>query len=261
MFSTSKGLRTGMVFGMLNKFLRFLSKNFAHNNTQMIFCWDGREGSSVRKSFSHEYKSRRDHTEDKYIFDQIDMLFHAMNYYGFQSIRSTDGYEADDVGYTVVEVAKKKFPNQSILVISEDKDWEQLISPTVHMWKPRNKVLVSKPLDYSFEIFHSFLGDSVDDVKVSKSGLSKAEVVEIALEFKTVDDLLKHMKKHPKHPMAERVLKTEKKLKRNSELVKLYFMDKVAKQVVFRRKGIDAKSLLQLLTQLEFSKKEEYLRL
>lgn len=256
-FSTSKGMKTGVLYGMF-RFLIFLYKNFATPLTQVIFCWDT-GGKSLRKTISKEYKSKRDHSGDSDLFDQIKMFASEVEHYGYQSIHSPELYEADDVAATIVHHAyeKKRMP---ILLVSEDKDWLQLVSSkkSIHLYTPKSKQVITETLDFSFEVFSSLAGDAVDGVSAAR-GLSKSDVMLMSQKFDTVEAMISYMEQVKYHPLQKAVLALRDKLRKNSELVKLYYIKEIEEQIRLERQQPNEEKLLKFLSWCEFTKVEGYL--
>lgn len=256
-FKTSKGKRTGIIYGMLAKFLPFVYRQYAGKRTQMIFCWDG-HGENLRKSVSGDYKSNRDHSKEEHLFEQMEDLKECIPCYGYQCITSPSSFEADDVGYSVMLEAMKHNPNMRVLLISEDKDWLQMVRPGVHLYKPRTKQLVTEPLDFSFEVYHCFAGDAADVIK-PVTGFSKAEVMGLAMTYKTMSDVMKEAKEHPGKidVNIDLLLLNEEKLMENSRMLKLYHIEDL--DIKFNREEPEYAKLFALLESYEFKKLEGYI--
>lgn len=254
-FTTKAGVPTGVVYGLL-KHLVMLYRSYAGPATQFVFCWDSRASGDLRKSLVSTYKSNRDHSGDGVLFEQMDRFALLVGFYGYQSLHSVEGYEADDVAYTVVQEALKA-GYKRILLDSEDKDWRQMIGGCVHLYAPKSKQMVMTPLEFSFEVAHSFGGDAADSVR-AVGGFTRDEVFTLSTRFKTVEEMVAFMETNA-HLYRDRVLRHKEALLSNSRLVRLYHVSTIAERVQLVRQSMRQDEILEFFRQHEFSKPEQYL--
>ncbi|MDC3223460.1 DNA polymerase I, partial [Mariniblastus sp.] len=125
---TSSGVCTSAVFGVANTVFDIISK---YEPTHLAVAFDTREPTFRHEAFP-EYKAQRDALpEDIAIqFPWVDRLFEAMN---ITMIRKP-GFEADDIiGTLSVEAEAAGFET---FMVTPDKDYTQLVSDHVTMFKP-----------------------------------------------------------------------------------------------------------------------------
>jgi len=168
---------TGTAFGFL-KTVQFLLHQF--QTKRIVFCWD--YGKSKRMEMYPSYKtSRRKQKAGETPVEKearlamksqmkslrTEWLFEI----GFRNIFWQDGYEGDDV---IAAVVKESIGNDEAIMVADDKDLYQLLSPRVTLWKPRSKVLYTeKDLAFQYhgiqpERWHcvkALAGCGTDDVK------------------------------------------------------------------------------------------------
>lgn len=147
------GIHVGGVVG----FLKSIGSNIRQfNATRCIVVFDGRGGSLKRKKIFPDYKSGRknkvslnrfkefDSYEDEYqsmksqflrIIDYLDVLP--------VEVIAIDNIEADD---TIAYIAKQyyKDKNNNIVIVSSDKDFLQLVSDNISVYRPTVKKLYNK---------------------------------------------------------------------------------------------------------------------
>lgn len=127
---TSKGVITNAVYSMtlmLNKVLSY------SNCSHVVVVWDVNR-NTFRKELYKDYKSNRGDTapELKEQFNTMKDLLKCMNI----KQMSLEGYEADDLAGSLV----KKFENEiSVLLVTKDRDYLQLLSERTRLWLNTSK--------------------------------------------------------------------------------------------------------------------------
>ncbi len=129
--STSKGLNTSAIFGFVNSLLEILEKE---KPTHIAVAFDP-PGPTFRHKMYKEYKAHREATPEdiRLAVPYIKQLLEAFNI----PIVEVDGYEADDVIGTISRIASEK--DFETYMVTPDKDYAQLVSSNVFMFKPRSK--------------------------------------------------------------------------------------------------------------------------
>ncbi len=127
----SKGLDTSAVFGFVNTLNEVIRKE---KPTHMAVVFD-RPTPTLRHLEYPEYKAQREAMPDalRNALPYIDQLLEAFNIPKLYK----DGYEADDVIGTLA----KKAENQGFqtYMMTSDKDFAQLVSENIFMYRPGNK--------------------------------------------------------------------------------------------------------------------------
>ena len=175
--------------------------------------WEG-GGSPRRRAIFKDYKKgRRPQRLNRYYLDdipdtvqnrdnQISLIIEALKCVPAIQMYIPD-CEADDI---IAYIAKNNFKENRCVIVSSDKDFYQLLSPTVIQWSPgQKKYITPKTLLEKFGIsaanfctVRSFIGDESDSIDgVGNAGfksLSKRFPKLMEKEFVSIDDLLKMAK-------------------------------------------------------------------
>jgi 5'-3' exonuclease len=148
--------------------IRWVKKEYSKAYGEIIVCIDSR--NNWRKDIYAEYKGHRskkraesniDYTEFyQLITDTVEKL---KDFFPFKVVE-VDYAEADDV---ISVLSKEYSKNQDVLIISEDKDFKQLlVYPRVKQFKPIEKKFVSiTPEELTeWRLEHTIKGDEGDNV-------------------------------------------------------------------------------------------------
>jgi DNA polymerase I len=124
----SKGLNTSAIFGFTNTLLDLISKE---NPTHIAVVFDP-PYPTFRHAIYKEYKANREATPEdiKKSIPYIKQLIEGFNI----PIIQVDGYEADDVIGTLAKKAEKE--GYTTYMMTPDKDYGQLVSDNILMYKP-----------------------------------------------------------------------------------------------------------------------------
>jgi len=148
--------------------------------TRVVVVFDGKNGSAKRRQLYPGYKSTRKVTirlnraeavdkED----NQLQQLVRLIDYLETLPITviTLDESEADDV---IAYIANEYINSQEshTFIMSSDKDFLQLVNPTVHVWSPTKKKLYYEDDVYTeygvipqnFAVFRALDGDSSDNI-------------------------------------------------------------------------------------------------
>lgn len=124
----SKGQNISAVFGFFRN-LSILIKNFKPK--YFIAAMDSRTPTFRHLAYK-DYKATRQKTPED-LKAQFPMIEECLKVLGIPVLR-VDGYEADDVVATIARQCDKK--GQHCLILSADKDLQQLTNQNIHMLKP-----------------------------------------------------------------------------------------------------------------------------
>ena len=127
----SKGLDTSAVFGFVNTLNEVISKQ---KPTHIAVVFDTKKKTERHIEFP-EYKAHREAMPDglRDALPYIDALLEAYNIPKL----FVDGYEADDVIGTLAKKAEKE--GFQTYMMTSDKDFAQLVSDNIFMYRPGNK--------------------------------------------------------------------------------------------------------------------------
>jgi len=164
----SKGTDTSAIMGFMNSLLDVIKRE---RPDHLAVCFD-KGGSVDRIEMFPEYKANRDATPEaiKIAVPYIESILKAMHI----PIIVKPGYEADDIIGTLAKKAEKE--GYKTFMVTPDKDFAQLVSDNIFMYKPRfgggYDVWGIPEVQQNFEIKHpdqviDFLamkGDAVDNI-------------------------------------------------------------------------------------------------
>ncbi|MBU46057.1 MAG: DNA polymerase I [Flavobacteriales bacterium] len=127
----SKGLDTSAIFGFTNTLNEVIRKE---NPSHIAVVFD-RSAPTKRHIEYPEYKAQRDAMPDgiREALPYIDKLLEAFNIPKLYK----DGFEADDVIGTLAKKAEEK--GYKTYMMTSDKDFAQLVSENIFMYRPGNK--------------------------------------------------------------------------------------------------------------------------
>ena len=153
--------------------------------SRCVIVFDGRGGSARRKKIYGEYKGNRANKtrlrrHDHQQFATIEDEQEAMRYQFSRlvayldnlpiTLLSIDGIEADD---TIAYIAQMyEDISKKVTIVSTDRDFYQLISPTLQVWSPIKKKMYDEaalieefgvhPMNYV--VYRTFTGDNSDNI-------------------------------------------------------------------------------------------------
>jgi 5'-3' exonuclease len=207
----------GMYLTTLNQIRTFVEK---FKPSKVLFILDGPEAGERRRQVYPNYKGKRrikERVSKVQIMDDGDNMVYGVEG-AFQnqliktfeflkllpvSILSVPYAEADDVISYLALKNKDKYKN---IIISNDKDYLQLVSENIYVYRWKSKVLYSPEAfsqEYKIRAEHYIykkvlLGDAGDMVEGIK-GIGEKTFSEVSLEFmkeennfKTLDDFMTH---------------------------------------------------------------------
>lgn len=128
----SQGVNTSAIFGFINTMLEIIDN---HAPTHLGVAFDTKEPTPRHKIFP-AYKAQRDAMPEDLAFaiPQVKRILKAFNI----PVIEIPGFEADDIIGTMAKQADDEGSFHTFMV-TPDKDFAQLVSPTTTMWKPGRK--------------------------------------------------------------------------------------------------------------------------
>jgi 5'-3' exonuclease len=129
--SNSLGQPTTVIYGMLRALETFAKSNKVDKT---VVCWDLPGGSAWRKGLFKHYKANRVYKDMQPYFDELDACRCYLTGFGIPQMQCK-GIEADDV---IAFVARDSIAEngKKTIVFSDDKDYYQLLTPSVSIWRP-----------------------------------------------------------------------------------------------------------------------------
>ncbi len=195
----SKGLDTSAIFGFTNSLVEVINKQ---KPTHLAVVFDTPKKTQRHVDFP-EYKAQREAMPEgiSNALPYIDKLLEAFNIPKIYK----DGFEADDVIGTLAKKAEQK--GYKVYMMTSDKDFAQLVSENIFMYRPGNKwqptqtwgiaeVLekfnikkVSQVID-----FLAMMGDASDNIP-GISGVGKKTAQKFIAEFGSIEGLFANTEK------------------------------------------------------------------
>lgn len=209
--------------GILRKVINNLQPNYVY----VIF--DG-ENKLSRQDEIPEYKTnRKDYSSVEDIDNPFLQLEKIKELLAVSQIkfRETDNCEADDY---IASIVKAHCENVNIVIFSPDKDFYQLISPTVSIFHYRGKK--SEIIDKSsfekkfgfapiqFADYLALLGDKADNISGVK-GIGKVTAQKLVIEFQSIQNLLENVKRISSNNLKTLIIENKSKILKNYKVVNL----------------------------------------
>ncbi len=253
---TSGGNCTSAIFGVANTLLDIIRRE---EPTHLAAAFDTSEPTARHTAFP-QYKAQRDAMPED-IASQlpwIDRLFDAFN---ITCIR-IPGYEADDIiGTLAHQAADAGFDT---LMVTPDKDYDQLVRENVHVWKPGRKgsefelLGVSEVLakwevsrvDQVIDVL-GLMGDASDNIP-GVPGIGPKTAQKLVADFGSLENLIA-CSDQLKGKQKERIQENVEQALLSKQLVTIQ-LDVPHNLDInsFRWKSYDERKLKALLSDLEF---------
>lgn len=195
----SKNLNIATILGFINFLIKLIKKE---KPTHLGICFDSQDKTFRHKEFKF-YKSKRNKTP-QIIKDSIPYIKNILNSMNIYNINNTH-YEADDLIGTLTKKAEKH--NFQIFIVTYDKDFAQLVSEKVFIYKPLSKyphieILGIKEIKIKFDISHpiqiidllGIMGDSADNIP-GFPGIGEKTAKILLKKFNSLENILKNINK------------------------------------------------------------------
>ena len=188
---------TGGIHNSLQMIQR-IEREYLMMGGEMFFLFDNcHSGVSRRRVIDPDYKKNREKREEAF-FKGLD-FFHLILLAYKDTYRTVkmEGMEADDLVAPLVDL----YPDDSILLVSNDMDWFRKISDNVHVAKYENKnyKIYNKEIffkKFNFEptsnkicLFKSFRGDDGDNVPIGVKGIRTDTLIKLIQDHDTISDI------------------------------------------------------------------------
>ena len=163
-----------MVRNIILNNIRLIRNKFKNDYGEIVLCCDA--GNYWRKDIFPHYKASRKTKQQKSDFDW-NALFNILGkvreeireFFPYK-VLNVERCEADDVIATIAKRAAESFPVEDVLIVSSDKDFQQLQKHgNVKQWNPIKKAFVKCPDPEKFLQDLIIRGDSGDGVPNSLS--------------------------------------------------------------------------------------------
>jgi DNA polymerase-1 len=195
--TNSKGLNTSTILGFVNTMDEVLRKE-TPSHIAVVF---DPSGPTFRKDLYPEYKANREATPEdiKLTIPWIKKIIEAYNI----PVVEVENFEADDVIGTLAFKAEKE--GFTVFMMTPDKDYSQLVSDNIFMFKPKRsgndiEILGPKEINEKFQTSDpkqvidvlALWGDSSDNVP-GVPGIGEKTAKKLISEYGSVENVYKNL--------------------------------------------------------------------
>jgi DNA polymerase-1 len=216
--------------------------------TRLIITFDGKGGSKKRKEIFSDYKGNRLQPKSfnrAEIFENAEDEHKSMKHQFVRLIQylrcipvtvvTADHVEADDlISYLVTDVAIKH--NSEILLISDDKDYLQLVNEKVNVYRPVEKRLYKLDTvkerfgvpSANYHLYKVFIGDSADNIPgVPGIGPKTVGKIQILHESRVIglEEFIQYLEDNKDDKLCKKILEHKETVIRNYKLMQLHSVD------------------------------------
>lgn len=252
----SKGLNTSAILGFVNTLEEVLKKE---NPTHIAVAFDP-DGPTFRHEAYKEYKAQREETPED-IRLAVPIIKEIIDAYNIKRIE-VPYYEADDIIGTISKKAEKE--GMDVYMMTPDKDYGQLTSKNIYMYKPKfagsgfdilNEESIMKKYNLASPLLMidllGLMGDASDNIP-GCPGVGAKTAEKLINEFGTIENILSNTSQ------IKGALKT--KLEENKEqIIFSKFLATIKTDVPlefdkieYERKNIDEEKIEKIFDELEF---------
>ncbi len=256
--SSPKGLPTNALYGLLSMTIKFLEEN---KPQYIVYCFD-HEKPSFRVKIYPEYKANRgEMPEDLKV--QIPYIKKMISALGIRMVEQ-EGYEADDLIGSLTAMTQKE--NFKVVIISGDKDFAQLVSPSVSLYDPMKSVHYDPSgvkekwgiHPHQVNDYLAIVGDSSDNIP-GVLGIGSKGAQKLLEEYNSLENIYKKIDEIPKK-LAEKLIQSKEKAFLSKKLACIKTDIDLKKALPSFQKGaIKTKELKLLLQELGFKTFEKKL--
>ena len=229
--TTSRGENTSIAWGVANFLKRLLN-----THKPELLAWVHDSGATFRDELYPDYKATREKLADdlQADFDQgLERVLQLLAAYDIP-VLTAEGFEADDV---IGTMAKKGVEaGYNVVIVSGDKDFQQLVRPGVWLLNPgrggpasveenwvgmenasdRLGVPPERVIDYL-----AIVGDSSDNVPGVK-GIGEKGAIELITQYGPLENILAHTNEITKKRPREALLQYEAEARLSKQLVTIH---------------------------------------
>src|ERR1700712_3197852 len=193
---TSAGVNTSAVMGFTNTLLEVLRKE---KPTHMAVVFDT-DAPTERHTEFEAYKAHREAMPED-LSKALPYIFKVVLGFNIPLITS-DGYEADDIIGTLAKKAETK--GYQVYCMTPDKDFGQLVSPNIHIYKPARmgndmeilgvpEVLAKWEIEHVHQVIDilGLWGDAVDNIP-GIPGIGEKTAKSLIKQYGSVENIIAH---------------------------------------------------------------------
>ncbi len=253
---TSKGMNTNAMFGFTNTLLELFQKE---KPTHIAIVFDT-HAPTVRHEMDANYKAQRAETPED-IIKAVPYIIRIAEAFGIPVLMK-DGYEADDIIGTLSKHAEKD--GFEVYMMTSDKDYGQLVTDHVFIYKPSNKgnppeILGCKEICAKWQIENvnqlidilGLMGDAVDNIP-GIPGVGEKTAIQLIKDFGSIENLLKNTDKL-KGKLKEKVETNGHMATQSKQLATIICdVDLPFSLEDMKRSAPNKQALMDVLNELEF---------
>jgi DNA polymerase-1 len=252
----SKGENTSAIYGFATTLMKILDEDKPEH---IAVVFDTPEPTFRHKKFA-AYKATREKMPEA-LANQLDRLKEVVEAFNVP-ILEAPGYEADDVIGTLAKRAEAKGIETSL--VTGDKDFMQLISPLVKMYKPGKRgddweIIDEKGVETKFGVAPErvidvlgLTGDKSDNVP-GVPGIGEKTAIPLVQQFGSIENILKNIEAIPQKGLQEKLRQNKDSALLSKELVTIDTSVPIKVDIHhLEAKPRDANRLRKIFTELEF---------
>ncbi|MBA4313497.1 MAG: DNA polymerase I [Chlorobiaceae bacterium] len=252
----SKGENTSAIFGFVNTLMKILNDEKPEH---IAVVFDTKEPTFRHKMYEPYKATRQKMPED--MSSQLDKLKEVVRAFNVPSLE-LPGYEADDIMGTLARKAERQKINT--FLVTGDKDFMQLISSRIKMYKPGKQgdeweIIDEKGVHEKFGVAPEFvidmlglIGDKSDNVP-GVPGVGEKTATPLIQQYKTIENLYKHIDNILQKGLKDKLILHKDKALLSKELVTIDCNVPIDVDIHhLEAKPFDREKLIQLFTELEF---------
>jgi DNA polymerase-1 len=252
----SKGENTSAIYGFVTALMKILNDEEPEH---IAVAFDTRE-PTFRHVMYEPYKATRQKMPED-MASQLDMMKRVIQAFNVPLLE-LGGYEADDIMGTLARKAEKA--GIETYLVTGDKDFMQLISPLIKMYRPGKRgdeweILDEEAVRAKFGVTPEHVidvlgltGDSSDNVP-GVSGIGDKTAIPLVQTFGTIENILQHLADIPQKGVRQKLDEHREDALLSKKLVTIDIDVPINTDVhQLRAKPADTGKLLQYFTELEF---------
>ena len=252
----SKGENTSAIYGFVTALMKILDDE---KPDHIAVVFDTKE-PTFRHEMYPEYKATRQKMPED-MASQLGKLKDVVCAFN-TPLLELPGYEADDIIGTLARRAEKE--NVVTYMVTADKDYMQLISPRVKMYRPgkaggESEIVEEKGVLEKFGVTPdrvidvlALIGDKSDNVP-GVPGIGEKTAIPLVQKFGSIDDLYSHLDDIPQKGVREKLAGNRDKAFLSRKLVTIDVQVPIAIDFhQLRASPRDHATLLKLFGELEF---------
>ncbi len=252
----SKGENTSAIFGFINTLMKILSEEKPEH---IAVVFDTREPTFRHKMYE-PYKATREKMPEE-MSAQMDKLKEVVEAFNVPLLE-LPGFEADDIMGTLARKAERE--GIETFLVTGDKDFMQLLSPLVKMFKPgkqgdewetldvasvRTKFGVAP--DHVIDVL-GLTGDTSDNVP-GIPGIGEKTAIPLIQKYGTIENLLDNIDAIPQKGIQQKLREHKEKALLSKSLVTIETSVPIKADIHhLEAKPRDNSKLLKLFAELEF---------